>query len=294
MDRVRARTEAVGSSGGSAQTFAALKTDINAKYAGLSRQLKSIARFVLDHPNSVALETTATLARRAGVQPSALVRFAQALGYDGFSAMQQVFRSRLVLQFDSMRDRIETLGTVHVNASDNGKASIIDDAVNEAQASLERLRIGIDERTLQRAGNVLTKAGHIYVLGQGKSFPVAFYLHFALLRLQRPCTLLSGTGGSIAQEASLIGRQDALVTVSFRPYTPQVIDIARDRHGHGVPVIAITDSSLSPLWPVAAAAFEVVDQDRQVYQSMVAPLCMAQILAISLGHRLMQDEAARR
>ncbi len=100
--------------GRSAQTFEALKADINAKYEGLSRQLQAIARFVLDHPNNVALETTAMLARRAQVQPSALVRFAQALGYTGFSAMQQVFRSRLVLQFDTMRDRLETLGTLHL------------------------------------------------------------------------------------------------------------------------------------------------------------------------------------
>ena len=106
-------------------------------------------------------------------------------------------------------------------------------------------------KALRRASNVLAKARHVYVLGQGKSFPVAFYLHFALLRLERPCTLLSGTGGGIAQQAVLIDRRDALVAVSFRPYTPQVIDIARERHRAGVPVIAITDSSLSPLWPGA-------------------------------------------
>ena len=121
--------------GRSAQTFEALKADINAKYEGLSRQLQAIARFVLDHPNNVALETTATFARRAQVQPSALVRFAQALGYTGFSAMQQVFRSRLVLQFDTMRDRLETLGTLHLsgaNGGGSGKASIADDVINDA------------------------------------------------------------------------------------------------------------------------------------------------------------------
>jgi DNA-binding MurR/RpiR family transcriptional regulator len=275
-----------------AQTFEALKADINAKYPALSRQLQSIARFALDHPNLVALETTATLARRAQVQPSALVRFAQSLGYSGFSAMQQVFRSRLVLQFDSMRDRLETLGTLHVAGTGN-KASIADDAIDDAQASLERLRASVDQAALERAATHLAAASHVYVLSQGKSFPVGFYLHFALLRLKRPSTLLSGTGGSIAQEAALIGKPDALVTVSFRPYTPQVIEIARARHRLGVPVIALTDSSLSPLWPTATVAFEVIERDSQVYQSMVAPLCLAQILALQLGYHLMQEEKKR-
>jgi DNA-binding MurR/RpiR family transcriptional regulator len=274
-----------------ARTFEELKAAINASFSGLSRQLQAIARFVLDHPNLVALETTATLARRAQVQPSALVRFAQALGYDGFSAMQQVFRSRLVLQFDTMQDRLVTLGTLHVGGR---TPSIADETINEAQASLERLRSGIDQEVLQRATSHLADADHVYVLGQGKSYPVAFYLHFALLRLKRPSTLLSGTGGSIAQQAALIAKNDALVAISVRPYTPLVIETARARHRTGSPVIAITDSSLSPLWPAATVAFEVIERDSQVYQSMIAPMCLAQVLALNLGYRLMREERKRR
>ena len=42
-----------------ARNFEELKAAINASFSGLSRQLQAIARFVLDHPNLVALETTA-------------------------------------------------------------------------------------------------------------------------------------------------------------------------------------------------------------------------------------------
>lgn len=282
-----------GARGSGTDGFDALKTEINTRYGELSRQLQTIARFVLDHPNNVALETTATLARRVQVQPSALVRFAQALGFEGFSAMQRVFRSRLVLHFDTMRDRIETLGTLHDDTG-GGRASISDDAIRDAQTSLERLRSGIDNNKLQHASNLLAKAPHIYVLSQGKPFPVGFYLHFALLRLKRPCTLLSGTGGLIAQQLELMGKSDALVAISFRPYTQQVIDLTRERRRAGLPVIAITDSSLSPLWPNASVAFEVIERDSQVYQSLIAPLCLAQILAMHLGYQLMKEERAKK
>ena len=197
--------------GHSAQTFEALKADINAKYEGLSRQLQAIARFVLDHPNNVALETTATFARRAQVQPSALVRFAQALGYD---RLQRHAAGVPLAARPAVRHHARP-------ARDPGHAAFERRQRRRQWQGVDRRRChqrrrrrhssgcapASTKRALRRASNVLAKARHVYVLGQGKSFPVAFYLHFALLRLERPCTLLSGTGGGIAQQAALIGQE---------------------------------------------------------------------------------------
>src|SRR5262249_16088927 len=93
-------------------TYESLKARIVERHGGLRRQLQKIARFVLDHPNHLALETVAQVAGRADVQPSSLVRFAQALGYEGFTDLQQVFRSHLILGFTRYEDRVETLGRV--------------------------------------------------------------------------------------------------------------------------------------------------------------------------------------
>src|SRR5262245_5514994 len=73
-----------------------LRSAIAAKHRELSGRLQQIAEFVLDHPTDVALGTVAEIAQRAGVPPSAIVRFANALGFGGFTEMQQIFRSRLV------------------------------------------------------------------------------------------------------------------------------------------------------------------------------------------------------
>src|SRR3546814_7460630 len=67
-----------------------------AHYDGLSRRLQQIARYVLDHPNEVALETLAVIAQRADVQPSAIVRFAKGFGFAGASQMQRLFRDGLL------------------------------------------------------------------------------------------------------------------------------------------------------------------------------------------------------
>ena len=79
-----------------ATTYDELRSAIAQRHGALSGRLQQIAEFVLDHPTDVALGTVAEVAQRSGVPPSAIVRFAHALGFGGFTEMQQVFRSRLV------------------------------------------------------------------------------------------------------------------------------------------------------------------------------------------------------
>src|SRR5690606_25406471 len=73
-----------------------LRAAILARYDGLSKRLKQIARYILDEPNAVALETLAVLSERCGVQPSAIVRFAKSFGFDGATQMQRLFRDGLL------------------------------------------------------------------------------------------------------------------------------------------------------------------------------------------------------
>ena len=62
----------------------------------------------MDNPSIIALETIANIASAAKVQPSAMIRFAQALGYTGFSEMQRVFQSYVAEQSASYKERIRS------------------------------------------------------------------------------------------------------------------------------------------------------------------------------------------
>ena len=73
-----------------------LRAAILVRYESLSKRLQQIARYVLDEPNAMALETLAVLAERTGVQPSAIVRFAKSFGFDGATQMQRLFRDGLL------------------------------------------------------------------------------------------------------------------------------------------------------------------------------------------------------
>ena len=118
-------------------SFELLKASITAKRGDLSPRLRQIAEYALRNPNDMALETIAVIADRAQVPPSSLIRFASAFGYDGFSAMQRVFRSQLVERTTDYAERIQAL---RGSAAASGPASLLDRLADAGIRALEHLR----------------------------------------------------------------------------------------------------------------------------------------------------------
>ena len=275
-----------------ATTYDELKEAISRAYPTLSPQLQRLSRFALDKPHDLALGTVAAVAQANAVQPSSMIRFARALGFDGFTQMQQVFQSHLVERSTPYLERIETMrrGRGAVARSNGG---VLHQFVDEAIGELRQLEENVDADALQAAARVLVEAPQIHVLAQRRAFPVACYLAYALNQLELPAHLLDGLGGMLAEFAHGIRAGDALLVASFRNYTPAVVETALACRQRGVSVIAITDSGLSPLKPAADICFELGDDSSRPFRSLVGPLCFAQALVVGTGHQLAATAARR-
>ena len=272
-------------------TYEELKAGITNAYPALTRQLQQIARFVLDHPDDMALNTVAVLSRDAAVQPSSMIRFANALGFGGFSEMQLLFRNHLLSRTGSYRERIARIRT---RGDGTSPAAVLHQFVHESIAGLEHLETAIPAATQQAAMRILSKAARIHVLAQRRSFPVAYYLAYALNQLELRAHLIDSVGGLTREFSRNVGRDEALLAISFRNYSPDVIDVTADCHKRGVPVVAITDTPLSPLSRHATACFQLGDDGGKPFRSLVEPMCLAQSLVVSLGHVLAEGGARRR
>jgi len=275
-----------------AADYDALQAEIGRRFPGLSRQLQRIARFALERPQDVALDTVAAAASKAEVQPSAMVRFAQALGYGGYTDMQRIFRDRLVERSGSYRERIATLRRA-APAHSRPKV-VLHDFISDSIAHLSRLEDHIAAEPLQRAVALMARASRIHVLAQRRAFPVACYLSYALAQLELPVSLLDGVGGMVREQARAMRTTDVLVAVSFRNYSPDVIELAADAYRRGVPVIVITDSPVSPLARSATVSFDLGDPSDRPFRSLVEPLCLAQALVVSVGHQLAEPKPRKR
>jgi DNA-binding MurR/RpiR family transcriptional regulator len=266
-----------------AMSYDELRGAIAQRHRALSGRLQQIAEFVLDHPTEVALGTVAEVAERSGVPPSAIVRFAHALGFGGFTQMQQVFRSRLVAGVaPSYKARLARMKHEEKSILGRRPAAVLGRFVAEAQSALVALSQSAHAPELEAATAILAKARDIYLLGLGGSFPVATHLAYVLRKLGRRVVLLDGIGGSIHEQSHPATCEDALVAISFRNYYPDTARLFPELVARRIPAISITDSLLSPIVEGATVVFEIQDMPEPALRTLVAPMCLVQALAIGL------------
>ncbi len=175
------------------QTVEALKLRLIEIEPHLPKRLRQAAAYALEHPDEFALRTASAIALSANVQASTLVRFAQTLGFGGFSELQEVFRSHLRNRWPNYSERLKAL---HESARDSGDPThLLIGFADSAAASIARLREQIHWPDLDRAVSLLARAETIYCLGQRRAFSVAHYLTYALGQLGLPVRLIDNVGG---------------------------------------------------------------------------------------------------
>ena len=125
----------------------------------------------------------AELARKAGVQPSTMIRFAQALGYSGFSDLQLVFQSYARDRWPDYNTRLEVL---HDGAHGGDVLSLLGGLVEASCTSARDFRQSVDVEALERAVDRLAAARTIHVVGVRRAFPVAVYLDLRAAETRSP------------------------------------------------------------------------------------------------------------
>jgi DNA-binding MurR/RpiR family transcriptional regulator len=263
--------------------FEALRARIIGEHPRLPRRLAQIAAFALERPDEIALGTAVSIAKKADVQPSTLIRFAQAMGYEGFTDLQSVFRERLrerVLNYE------ERLNLVNQHTRDLGREERLLQGFAEASVrSAASLHERIDPAQLERCTSILTGADTIYIVGLRRSFPIAAYMAYGFGKLGVK-TVLAGTAGGLEPELiSFATPKDAVIAISFTPYAPATLDLAAEAAARGVPLVAITDSPFSPVAQNAKCWFEVVEADFEGFRSLAASFTLAATLTVAVAQR---------
>lgn len=246
---------------------------------GLPRRLRQCADLVAASPERIAVSTVAELADAAGVPPSAFVRFCQVLGFSGFSQMQRLFRGAGAPRWPDYRTRIDALR----RAGHDSPTALLAEFVDAGRHSLERLAAGVDDTALAAAVDTLAAARTIHVVGYRRAFAAASYMAYALEKSAVPAVLHGGAGGLEARHA--VGPEDALVAISFAPYTQATVELAAHAGRVGAPVVAVTDTLASPLRRLDAIALTVAEVDVGAFRVLSATLALALTLVVATAAR---------
>lgn len=260
-------------------TVDAFRERLMALNGQLPRRLQQCADHVSTHLDRIALSTVAQVAKGAGVPPSAMMRFCQIMGFTGFAEMQRLFRDALSRSAPDYATRLANL-----KAGGAGKPStLVAEFVEAGRQSMEILAHDLNEVYLDQAVSILAQARTIHLAGFRRSFPVASYLAYVFDKLGVPAVLHDGVAGLGHRSALQPG--DALLAITFAPYSEETLALATEARDRGLPVVALTDPPATTLSGVADTILTVTEIDFGAFRSLSAAIALALALAVAVAAR---------
>lgn len=250
-----------------------------------SKGQKRIAAYILSDCDKAAFMTASKLGSLTGVSESTVVRFASLLGFDGYPAMQKALQEML-------RGRLTSIQRIQTS---NDRLFSTDVVASVLQMDMNKIRLAVEEidrQAFNAAVDKLLAARHIYILGVRSSSFLAGYLHFYLHLIFENVTLVtSNSAGDILESILRIGPGDLLVGISFPRYSKSTVKGVQFAHDRGADVLAVTDSDISPLYPLASAVLLARSDMISFVDSLVAPFSLLNALIVAAGHRKDADIA---
>jgi len=245
----------------------------------LPKRLRQCADCVASNTDIIAVSTVASLAQAAGVQPSAMIRFCQLVGFSGYSQMQRMFRGTFTQRWPDYATRLAALRA----SGEESPSALLAEFVDAGRASLENLPGSNEPEMLEQAVAMISRAPMIHIIGLSRAFPVAAYLAYALERMDVPA-MLHGKFGNFDHRHAILP-SNVLVAITFAPYTQETLDLATFAQKQGSDVVAITDAINSPLHQLGATTLMVSEVDVGSFRALTAPLSLAITLAVAVGTR---------
>lgn len=266
---------------------------IHDRYDKMSKSYQTIAVYLTQNPNDVAVLSVTAIAGRCGIHASNFVRYAQSLGYTGFKDLQSTFQRRLSTAAPGFDARIKALQAELGATGDHSVLGFLRDLVVRDVTSLQDLLTNVSADQINKAAKLMETADTIYLIGQLRSAPVVELLRYVLTMLGKRTVLLDTSGGLATHMAKVMRPADMLFAVSFRFYATEVVNVIEQSAARGVPIVAISDSTLSPLAKCAEVLFTVPEHEYTFSRSLAAPMCLAQAVCVALAARLQQNQSPR-
>lgn len=210
------------------------------RFHTLSPALQQAARFVVDHPSEVVINSMRALAEHANMQPASLVRLAQQLGYTGWPDLKKAFASDFVLGPTRYVLRAQGL------AVRDRDADLVGDAFGILHRNLDNTEMESGP-SLRKSARLLKRAKTVHAAGFRANFPAAYALVYGYRQIRSSVQLIDGQAGMLELQLRGIGPQDAVITIGFAPYCKEAQQVQDAARAAGARVVALTDSSASPL-----------------------------------------------
>nr|WP_319947654.1 MurR/RpiR family transcriptional regulator [uncultured Shimia sp.] len=208
--------------------------------AELSPQMRTAAKYIVDHPSDFGLDPIRDTASKAKVSTYTLVNIAKKLGFSGFEDLRRPFRSALIEgasgagntdRFDQERQQGD-LGKVFADSAEN--------ALSIVKRSLDRQQLS----QLEAVVDMLIGARSVYLTAVRSSYAVAYYFHYVGRMALPSMQLIPRHMNSAIDDLNDAEPGDVLVAITVTPYSTETIKACEYAKKRGLKLLLISDSEI--------------------------------------------------
>ena len=243
-------------------------------FSTLSPELQKAARYMVENPEEIGLNSMRTVANDAGVKPATVSRLSKTLGFTEYDQLREPFRQRLRKAEPEFAARLQAVQRRGIGDGERLFADLREQEVDNVERSLSDANYS----TLLDAAETLHGSRRVYVLGLRGAYAPAFLFYYAYQLFQDNVQLLDTRAGIFADQLRGINPEDGLFVVSFGPYTQMTIDAVRYAAEAGARIVAVTDSMISPAASVAAHTIVARNRSASFYHSFTGAVVVTQAL----------------
>lgn len=248
---------------------------LNRSGSRLSKSHRRIADYIAQHYDKAVFMTAARLGETVGVSESTVVRFAVAMGYDGYPELQDSLRE-LVRHRLTTTQRFEMISDI---SEDNVLSTVLKADMQNIRSTIE----DVDESAFREAVRVISGAKTLYILGLRSAAPLAEFAGYYLHYIFDDVRVVAAGSTDVFEAVSRIGAGDVLIGISFPRYSSRTIEAMTFSRSRNAQVIGITDGPMSPLHDAADICLSVRTDMASFVDSMAAPMSMINALIVALG-----------
>jgi DNA-binding MurR/RpiR family transcriptional regulator len=269
----------------------ALSGYIKARFDEFSRSQKDVAQYIVDHLDEAAFQTAEELARRASTSSSTVVRFSQALGFDGFPELQQAARDeyrRLVGGLSAGAEALAAATPLFSLDHTEFEAALAADHVN-----MEDTAHKLSRADVEAAIDAIVSAEKVLIAGTDQMAFFASYLRHLLMLLDLRAEIVASPSQEALGRLSRIDAETLVIGLSAgrpHPLISRTMKLARHRKA---PTLAITDATLSEVARLARIRLYYSSNTPAFVRSHTALLSLIQALAYGVYARDAQQYDVR-
>ncbi len=250
---------------------------IKEKKSSMSKGHRAIASYIIDHYDNAAFITASRLGDTVGVSESTVVRFACALGFEGYPELQKKLQELIKNKLTN----VQRMGL----GSDMGEEELARWSLRNDIASLRHVREVLDYEMVEKVADSILAARRVYIMGLRSSEPLAQFFWYYLNYIIDSVTLVISGIGDVFGQLMHASEGDLVIGISFPRYSSRTVEGAVFSKNNGAKLIAITDNDQAPLAKIADDCLYVNSDMNLFVDSLVAPLSVINALILVVGMR---------